>query len=428
MKVACIFFQNSVPLAEFAEACLRFSPQIALREPNVIFIEIEKCQKLYTEQSFIVRLQVLLKRFQYLAVLKISYDIPSALALARYQAQHLEELPIQALCELGDPFGTDPVGRKSIEKMIEALKRLGIQTLKQFKTLPTEQFPSRFGSLGLFCRQQMDGLVHAPWPQWNPPEKFLERMELTHSESCSQIEPLLFKSKELLDRLFSRLRGRFLRADQLRFSIELEKYSFIQTPLRTWIFEFISPQGSTSGFLPILKERLYWDLQKKPIESDVIAISAEILITSKGFNSQKNFFHSYDERNEELGSFFGQMEEFLGKGQVFWAKITEERFPEKSWLRIRSPEVQTVSLKKKYPKRPTRVFKSPIPISIVKNRIYLRRREYQIKNWSSVERLSLDWLNNVSSRNYYRVELEKGITVWVFTDSGHNYFLHGYYE
>lgn len=428
MRVACILFNRDIELSEFAQACIRFSPQIALRCQNAIFIEIGKCSKLYSEQIFILRVQVLLRRFQYQARIEIANDIPTALALARYSAHSIDHLPIEALCDFGDPFGTDHNGRKWIEKMIDALKRLGIKSIAQFKTLPVKQFPSRFGSLGLFCRQQIENAIHLPWPYWKPPENFTEKMELVHSEFCSDLEPLLFKSKELLDRLFSRLRGKFLRADKIQFSIELEKFSTVKNPLRSWEFEFISPQGSTSGFLPILRERLNRDLQIEPIESFVTTIIVHVAATSIGVNAQKNFFHSREERVEIMGSFFGQMEEFLGKGQVFWAAITEERFPEKSWIKRRLPEEQKLSLLKRYPKRPTRVFKTPIPVVIIQDRFVLKGRRYKIKKWSSVERISLDWLDDVSARNYYRVDLDQGTTVWIFTDPQHNYFLHGYYE
>ena len=320
------------------------------------------------------------------------------------------------------------MGRKWVGKMIEALKRLGIKNVGHFKTLPVKQFPSRFGSIGLYCRQQIEGGMSLPWPHWEPPESFSERMELLSSEYCSNLEPLLFKAKEIIDRVFSRLRGKFLRADKVQVSIELEKYSTIQNPLRTWTFEFISPQGSTSGFLPILRERLNWDLQKEPIGSYVTAMKVEVISFSLGRDAQRNFFHSREERNEVMGSFFGQMEEFLGKGQVFWASVTEERFPEKSWVKKRNPELQTVSLIKRYPKRPTRVFKTPVPITVIQDRIVLKGQNYKVRKWSSVERLSLDWLDDVPSRNYYCVDLEKGTTLWVFTDPGHNYFLHGYFE
>ena len=443
MRVACILLSEQKihsRLLEFAESCLRFSPQIALREPNVVFIEIGKCKALYSEASFIARARVILRRFSFEGRIAISDDIPSALALAKYDVQFIDQLPIEALDNFGDPFGTDPVGRKSIAKMIDSLKRLGIQTILKFKTVPPSAIPSRFGGIGLYCRQRIEESSNVPWPYWKPPEKFAERIELLPSEYCSDIEPLLFKAKEMLDRLFSRLRGRVLRAERIRFSIELEKYSTVKNPIREWDFELITPQGSTLGFLPVLRERLNWDLCIAPIESYVIAVTCDVLSTTLGQNAQRNFFHSREEYEEAMGSLFGQLEEYLGKGRVFWAKTTEERFPEKSWLRTKQKDSFQADLKNRYPRRPTRIFTSPIPISIIYraegnlalqagvNRIVFRGKIFKSVKWSQVERLSMDWLDDVPARNYYRVELEDGRALWIFSDPGHHYFAHGYFE
>lgn len=426
--MACILITNSEHLTRFAEACIRFSPQVALRQPDAVFIEIGKCRKLYSEDSFIARVKVLLRRFSIEGKIAISDDIPSALAIARFQCPSTDELPIEALTDFGDPFGTDETGRKSISKMIESLRRLGIETIGTLKTIPSSHIPSRFGSLGLYCRQRIEDASMLPWPHWEPPQKYIERMELLPSEYCADLEPLLFKGKEVLDRLFSRLRGRMLRADKIRISLELEKYSTVKQPIRDWAFDLITPQGSAMGFLPILRERLNWDLARSPIESFVTAMTCEALSTSIARSAQKNFFHSREERDEAIGSLFGQLEEYLGQNRVFWASLTEERFPERSWKRSRMHCEEQPDILGRYPIRPTRVFRSPIPVNVIQDRVVLKGRTFKSIKWSAVERLSLDWIDDEPARNYYRVDLEGGRALWVFSDPSHHYFAHGYFE
>jgi hypothetical protein len=428
MRVACILFSHEVELAAFAQACIRFSPQIALRNPNIIFIEIGKCRSLYSELSFTARIQVLLRRFNSQAQIEIADDIPTSLAFAIYKVKNVDDLPLIAISEFVDPFFSDIEGRKSIGKMIDALMRLGIHRISQFKTLSAHEFPSRFGKLGLFCRQQVERSRQVHWPYWSPPEIVFERYELLSSEFCSDLDPLLFMTKTVLDRVFSRLRGMFLGADQIKFTLELEKYSPFECTEREWTFELITPQSSTSSFLPILRERLNWDLSRNPIKSPVIAITVEVPATSMKQDAQRNLFHSRDDFRELMSSFFGQLEEFLGKGQVFWSTVTEERFPEKSWKKKKLPEPQTLHLAQRYPQRPTRLLTPPMPVTVIHNRMIIKGRSFKIKNWSSVERLSPDWLNEVPSRNYYRVEVDEGPLLWLFSDSSHHYFLHGYYE
>jgi hypothetical protein len=428
VRVACLFFTQEVRIQEFAQACIRFSPQICVIEPNVILIEIGKCLKLYNEQSFVARAGVLLRRFKTEATIVISEDIPSALALARARGQSVDDLPIESLEDFADPFRTDPAGRKLILKMVESIRRLGIKTMKQFRTIPASQLPSRFGGVGLFCRQRLDGASELPWPHWSPPDSYIETSELMPSEYCANLEPLLFKAKSALDCLFSRLRGKFLRAERIKLTLELEKYSTVKKPVREWSFEFISPQGSTSGFLPILRERLSWDLQKEPIESYVTSMRFEVTAVVHGFDSQRNFFHSRDDFDEAMGSLFGQLEEFLGKDRVFWARVTEQRFPEKSWSKSKGGAEPHAEIHGKYPMRPTRIFKVPVPMGVIEGRVLLKGRRYKAIRWSQLERLALDWLDDCPARNYYRVDLESGQALWVFSDPGHHFFVHGYFE
>ncbi len=190
----------------------------------------------------------------------------------------------------------------------------------------------------------------------------------------------------------------------------------------------ICPQGSTSGFLPILRERLNRDFFQTPLESEVVAICCEVLSTTLGQSPQKNLFHSKEDFEEAMASFVGQLEEFLGKDKVFWAKITEERFPEKSWIKTHQSENSQIDLEGRYPLRPTRIFRTPFPVTVLQDRVVWKGRSFKFKHWSRVERLSPDWLDDVPARNYYRVDLEGGRAIWVFSDPGHDFFVQGYFE
>jgi hypothetical protein len=428
MRVACIFALSEVNIEGLAQACVRFSPQISVRHPNIIFIEIGKSRSLYSEDSFLARTKVLLKRFKINARISIDSDLPRALARARFDCAQVGSLPVKALLDFADPFGLDPKGQKSMEKMTLALKRLGIHSISQFQTIPANHLPSRFGRLAQYSRQLLTDASYLPWPGWVPPATYEDKLELLPSEHCYDIEPLLFLGKKIIDRLFSRLRGTYLQADRIEFEVKVEKTSITQKPVRSWSFEFISPQRSTSGFLPILRERLNSDLNKDPLEGPAIELICRVPLFSRSQNTQRHFFTQCDDFDEKMGSFFGQMEEYLGKGQVFWADITEERFPEKSWLKTKKLKPQTISLNKIYPVRPTRLFRSPIPVSVIENRILIRGKAYKVLQWSAVERISVGWLDDQKPRNYYRVSLEGGQSIWVFSDSEHHYFAHGYFE
>jgi hypothetical protein len=405
---------------------------MAVRKTEAVFIEIGKCSQLYSERSFIMRAQVLLRKFGLQARIAIAHDISSALALARYQRSQVDDLPIDALEEWGDPLGIDRGGNRTLLKMIEVLKNLGVNTLLQFKAIPVSTLPSRFGGIGLYCRQKLEEEAEIVWPYWKVPESFSERLEFLSSEFCFDLEPLLFKAKEALDRLFSRLRGRCLRAEKIRFAFELEKNSTVTSPLREWTFELITPQGSTFGFLPILKERLYSDLSRSPLASSVVALQGEVLTATPSGKSHQMSLDQAGEgslpSDEAWGSFVGELREYLGQHRVFWAQTTEERLPEKSWIKTTQSDCSQVNLEGRYPLRPTRIFKVPLPVTVIEDRLVVKGKKFKSIRWSRVERLSLDWLEDQGARNYYRVDLEGGRAVWIFSDSQHHFFAHGYFE
>lgn len=162
MRVACVYALSDLNIETWAQACLRFSPQISIRNPNILFVEIGKCRSIYSEASFLARVQVLLRRFQINARIAIDSDLPRALARARFDCENVDALPVQALMDFGDPFGLDPKGRKSMEKMILALERLGIRTISDFKHIPASHLSSRFGKQALYSRQLLEDASHLP--------------------------------------------------------------------------------------------------------------------------------------------------------------------------------------------------------------------------------------------------------------------------
>lgn len=461
-RIVCLWVEpaKKTQLLALAEECLRWSPQLAIRESGAVFIEVGKCQALYSENKFLNHMKSFVEGLNLKFQAAVASDLPSALALAQYapgfgtrhtdlsEVQAIARLPIEALLSFSDPLGLDPDGQKSLLKMTETLKRLGVRQVGKFQELPSAQLPSRFGALALYCKQRLEKTREFPWRYWIPPLRFFRRMDFLPSEFCSEIEPLLFRAKEVLDQIFGALSERGLGAERITFSIELEKNSLVQVPVRTWSFELLVAQGATSGFLPILRERLSRDLERSPLPTLAIAMSCEAFSVVHARGAQKSlgaamtaFGSAFGgalspEQEESLGTLVGELEELLGDRQVFWAKTTENRFPEKSWEKLRQRPAATEppegrasrDLTDQIPLRPTRIFKNPIPVTLLQDRVVLRGRVFRILRSSLCERISGDWLDEVPARNYYQVDIEGGKRFFIFSDPGHHFFIHGYFE
>lgn len=426
-RVACIWFSTPNDLTEFAEACLRFSPQICLRSNRALFIEIGKSKTLFNEETFLKRIQVMLKRFELRASGAVRSNLVDALLAARYGTDLLAQIPLEALTLVADPFDLYPDTAKSVRRMSKSLEQLGLSNLQDFFNLPSHELPSRFGAIGSLCRHHLER-PRLTWPKWAPREVIEESLELTYDEYCSTLEPLLFKAKVLLDRLFSRLKGRGIRLTRLYARFDLEKFSTVKKPVHEWDFDLMMPQGSTSGVLPILKERWDRDLQHTPLETPVLKLQFIVRETATGYEGQKNFFHERDDQTEKMNAAIGHLAEALGAESVFRAKLVEERIPELSWKRSsRIEKNEAVDLTDKIPLRPTRLLSNPQPIEVTQTQVQMRKRTFTIEHWSEVERISCHWLDQLQLRKYYKLDIIEGPSLWVYQDH-ENYYLHGYFE
>jgi hypothetical protein len=192
MRVACIYFNDPPQLQDFAESCLRFSPQICIRQNEAVFIEIGRCKSLFSEEQFFERVYALTKAFNLQANVTIRDCVIQALVSAKYGTDDYSKIPISALPLFSDPYGfTKP--DQEIEKMEEILKKVGIKVISEFSALSEAQLSTRFGKMGVFWKRQVDDPSNLPWPKWKPRESIIETLTLSHDDSCGSIEPLLFK-------------------------------------------------------------------------------------------------------------------------------------------------------------------------------------------------------------------------------------------
>ncbi len=445
MRVACLWFDEPSPVLRVAEMCLRFSPQIAVRDKHAVFIEIGKCKRLYTEAGFLARLQVVLRRNNLTASVFIGSDITDSLALARYKKFSVDSLPLEALLDFADPFARDEVLQKSITKMISSFRDLGIKNVGDFKQIPSADLIGRFGVVGRHCYQRLQQESPIQWPTWKPEEKIIERKEFPYFEFYGELDPILFELKSQLDRIFQRLWARGLKVRKLQVDVVCEKTSLVPNPVRAFIFDFFAPQGATKGTLKILKERLSKEFEKDPIKSPIEALQTQVLATCPANPGQRNFLNSSEEKLEQLNSLHNQLIELCGKKNIFQAELVADRRPERSWKKTHDRPHEDIDDSKiiaQTPERPTFFCRTPLKVEVTAGFVHINKKRHRIAHWDpTVERINGGWIETAVEmtqlpqdgirltfdRNYYRVELEGGQKVFVFENPNHEFFLHGYY-
>ena len=224
LRIICLLFNSPTALEEVAESCLRVTPQIAI-SPEAIFLEIGKCAHLYREETVLLRLQSICRRFKVQPQIGIANLIPEALARARFKKPHL---PIEALIDYASPFSLECPLQEQAKKLVIVMRKLGIFTLDEFEKIPIKSIVVRFGKLGLLLRHLLSESAFIPWPPFCPQERCIERSILEETHHVQTLESVLFIVKRLIDRAMARLRGLGRRALKVTVTFKLEPYSIVK--------------------------------------------------------------------------------------------------------------------------------------------------------------------------------------------------------
>lgn len=435
-RIACLLLRPGLPeksLQALAEACYRFSPMLALRPDEAIFLEIGGSRRLFSEASVAARLSALAKRFlpNGEAFVAIENDAGTALAMARQfgrSGTRRELLSLESLRDYLNPFSPDLEELKRMDRMIQLLKTLGIRNLGDLLALPSSSLASRLGKAAVEVRARVQGALDPAWPGFH----LTSRVREVSDQGGENLEALTFVLRGLIDRATARLRGRCERAAVIEVGLELERWS--TSTRRPFRVEFPLPQGSSAGMLSIIQERLAFQLEREPLDAPVQSVSFEVIETVPGRGAQRDFFSRKEEEDEALESLLARLSQKLGAERVFHARTVERYLPERAYEK--SQEAATsVSAEEFAPARPTRLLREPERVEIRGRRVLARGgRQWTVVSWDGPERISGEWWRGNFDRDYYRVVLEGGaepVTGWVYLDREAQppvFYLHGFFD
>ncbi|MBL7554699.1 MAG: hypothetical protein JNM24_02670 [Bdellovibrionaceae bacterium] len=428
MRIVCIKLPKHSDAQSIAEIFYRATPQIRLRHNEAIFLEVSKCQHLYSESTFIKRAQITLKRIGITAELSVADDISTALSLATFPVMNKDALPVDALIYYADPLAQYPEQHGRILKAIHLLKSLGIRTIADFLTIPSYDISPRFGPIVLLAYQRLLGQHEIPWNEFRPREVVEESHEFDLAYPPRDLEPVYFTLRPLLDRIYLRLRGRGQRVRQFNIILQQE-YATRKSPQTYKVPIIIQlPFVSVKTIFQIAKEKLDAVVQRKPLEHPIIKISLVVTEEAPYLTSQRDLF---DQKKEETSeSFFhlvSRLATKLGSDGAFFAHVKENYLPERTWFRVPEKSITTIQ-ESHIPERPLRLLKEPRPVPIQDNYLFHNRMQYEIKEWKNPEVLLSNWWEiSGGERVYYKLVTHTGDNFWVFKNK-EQYYLHGIFE
>lgn len=424
-------------ITALAEACYRYTPQIAVRTPReneteyAIFLEIGACHRLYSEELLKMKLATLAKRFGWLSRVSLGDSASEAFALARNPSYfYLQDLPLNAIVDFVTPFGVDPDLEKKLEKVIHTLKVLGLKNVGEFATIPPRMLSSRFGKEAVELSARIRSQLEMPWPGFHPSLTIVEKSPVENSEN---LEAIGFVLKGLVDRAIARLHGRCERASIVQVDFDLVKWGrrststggsgLGQSSVREFRLELPIAQGSTRGLFPIIQEYLSTALQREPITAPVDSIHLQILESVPSRGSQRDFFTRKEEESEVWDALVARLSLKIGAGKVYTAVPVDRYLPEKAYSRSIKKLSDKEYAAPQWPHRPTRVLKHPQPLS-----------EFPVGQVHGPERVSGEWWNSQCEgffRDYYRLKTANGQELWIFRNCKAptpEFYLQGYFD
>ncbi len=435
-RYACLFTASGLDerlIQGLAEACFRFSPQVAVRSHEAIFLEVGGSASLFSEEELRSGLLELARKFGVAgARVAIADQVALALALARRGCRELRELPIEALSDYMSPFHAGTDGLPALEHALQALRKLGLTRLAELEKLPTHSFSSRFGKeISLAIHLLRDRSTPA-WPAFVPAEVIREELSAEDADTlsaCFNLSGILPLLSIQVDRVVERLQARCLRAAALRVDFTLDDRARIG-----WDIALAFPQGTSAALMRILQERVHAEIGQKRLSSPLVSSTLTVTETTVAGGGQQDFFDQRERQQEALGALVETLVAKLGKDRVFFASLLDRYLPEKAWERRPVPaDARTLDAAPVFPERPSRML--PEPLAIQRNRDELvcsnLGKRWRIQLWKGPERLTEEWWSDSPrkdlQRDYYQILSPTGEKLWIFESSG-ELFLHGFFD
>ncbi|MGZ3653974.1 MAG: hypothetical protein ACXVCS_00385 [Bdellovibrionota bacterium] len=405
MKVVCALMRPGENRGQaLAEACLAFSPQVALGT-DAAFVEIEGSRQLFGEEECIRRLKDMLELLDLKAKIAVASSVPAALAFARYGVTEVDRLPVAALADFLAPFAPQPFPE------LEVFHKLGVATIGDFKKIPRAQIPSRFGKQGLLAYERLLDAGRVAWPRWAPAERLEERVDFDCAAQIHSFEPVLFLLKSAFQRIFLRLYARRLKLAGFRVTFHLNK--FTAGAERVTEIALPLPQSELKSVVLLTAECLSKELENRPLEDSLEGVSVLVTDTAPFHEAQRDFFSKREEENLAWASLVGRLEERLGPQKAFLATPSPRLLPEASWGKTLD-ETERGTLVT-VPLRPLRLLEPPLRLQRLGQELVSAQRRWRFTGFHGPEKLRGEWWLGGFEREYFHVETAEGETLWVFT-------------
>lgn len=402
-----------------ADACERFSPMLAIAQPDAVVLDITGCAHLFGSESALATAAETLLVRRGLQVRHALADTPeAALALARYQT-----VPAASECAA---LLRLPIAALGLDEAVETgLRRAGLKTVGDLAARPTQPLSARFGKATVLALDRLLGRVDSRIsPRRPPPPVHVERR---FAEPMAQTEAMLAVLGELLAEACAKLseRGKGGR----RFHARLYRSD---GAVRDLSVETGRPVRDAPLVLRLLRERI--DALADPLDPgfgfDLIRLAVPAL---EPLGPDQLRLEGGGAAQEQMAGLLDRLGARAGSGRFRRLQPRDTHIPEQAVLAL--PVVEggashvwpdRVEQGGDPPARPMLMFDPPQRIEVVAevpdgppHRFRWDRKLHEVVRFEGPERIAPEWWTRPVdapglTRDYYRVEDSRGRRFWLF--------------
>lgn len=369
-----------------AWAC-QFTPKISLEPPQALLLEVEGSLRYFGgSDGFFAKLRAGLDELGFQAWCRTAPTARAALWLARGGSEHLEKVPVTAVC------GEDEV---------EFLKSIGVTTIGELARLPREGLALRCGRGLLDELDRALGATPEPRAFFAPPPRFAAKLELP--AEVTHAEGLLFAARRLLVQLAGLLAAH--QAGIRGFTLNLlhrEGTTVVHVGLA-------SPARDAERLGELLRERLDAVALARPVEA--IRLEAADFTPLPG--RSRGMFGDAAAAAEGWARLAERLRARLGHDAVCGLATQPDHRPEHAWQRVEPGEWDPRDFTQPGP-RPLWLVEPPRALA-----------ETGFEPLAGPERIESGWWDgDEAKRDYFIARLPDSSLAWVYREAG-AWFLHG---
>jgi protein ImuB len=417
-------------LKKIAEWCIRFSPCVAIDEPDGLILDITGCAHLWGgESEYLAEINRRLKDRGYFARSAIAGTIGAAWAVSRFGKSSFvieEGKDLEAIMHL------PPAGLRLTPEVLDRMQKLGLRQIGDFITMPRSALRRRFGEeMVKRLHQALGQYTEIPLPV-QPAEPWQERLPCL--EPISTATGISIALERLLDSLCENLRREELGLRQAVFKCYRLDGAIVQAEIGT-----SRPSHNCKHLFKLFEVKIP-DLQPD-LGIELFTLDAP-KVESLAPSQEAIWGRGSEDSAQQIAELVDRISGKLGELNIRRYLPVEHHWPERSIKAAQDlNEITEVKWNLDRP-RPTQLLPQPMRIEVTAPipdyppmLFRYKGNLHKVIKADGPERIEQEWwIQEGQHRDYYTVEDEEGRRYWIFrsghysADRNYQWFIHGYFS